>query len=1098
MSSLRQFAELLRDAAAAAGAAKVLAALGFSDFLPLDAAARAELRIADVAGRASVADGGPLIRVLMASAVRGTPARIAAARCASAVAARSPHLLWLVAVTQPAEHQFVIAVPPLAGESRVLALAVDARRVRDSDAETLAAMADARGGGDALAYQRWRELLGRDALTRRFYRELERAVNDLAATATGRAPDAARRELALLCASRLIFLAFLEAKGWLDGDRGFLRRLFDERCAAGGGVHRRVLDPLFFGTLNTRPDRRAAAARTFGRVPFLNGGLFARAPVERRWSEAAFTDAAIGRVVCDLLGRYRVTAREESTSWSEAAVDPEMLGRAFESLMASNERRESGAFYTPLAILERVASAGMDEWLAAEGVPATVRAAAAAGEPIPRPARAGLLEATRAVRILDPACGSGAFLVHMLERLAHLRAQAGDVRPVSARRREVLTRCIFGVDVNPMAVWLCELRLWLSVVIDADDRDGMAAAPLPNLDHNIRVGDALGGAAFVHAIRGASGAAFSAARVEARGITGVRLAQLRARYVRASGPRKRTLANALAAEERRLALAVAQADLEAATARRRDLLLATRDRDLFARRVTPPADVRAELSTLRAAQRAARHRVASLRGGGALPFAFRVQFADVGAGGGFHLVLGNPPWVRLHRIGPALRADFAGRFRSWREAAWHDGARDARAGRGFASQVDLAALFVERGLQVARPGGVVSFLVPAKLRTSLSAGGLRRVVAEDARVVALEDWSESPAAFDAVVYPSLLVARREPHDSAPARPAPLNAGPVERPVRGVVHRRDALLAWDTEFARIPLDGSPGAPWLLLPREVREAFDLLAARGTPLARTPFGPPQLGVKTGCNDAFVVTPRPGWRDAAPDSHAWPVRSGTREDDVERSLLRPVLQGEHVRPWTTAADDRAILWTHGAHGRPLDRLPARATAWLVEWRRALETRADASRGGPYWTLFRSDAADAGRPRVVWSDISRVPRATVLAPGDPSVPLNTCYVAFAPAMADALALAALLNSAPVAAWLCALAEPARGGYRRFLGWTVARVPMPARWDRAVSILAPLGHAALRGRVPGAHDLAVAVARAFGVRLSRLEPLMTWCLRSPT
>lgn len=1119
MSSLRHFAELLRDAAAPAGAARVLAALGFADPLPLDATARAGLGIAGIAGRASVADGGPLIRVLLASAVRGTPARIAAARCATAVTARSPHLLWLVAVVQPAEHQFVIAVPPLSGESRTLALAVDTRRVQDSDAETLAAMADARGGGDALAYQRWRELLGRDALTRRFYRELERAVNDLAATAAGRAPDGARRELALLCASRLIFLAFLEAKGWLDGDRGFLRRVFDDRCAAGGGVHRKVLDPLFFGTLNTRPDRRAAAARKFGRVPFLNGGLFTRTPVERRWRDATFADAAIGRVVCDLLGRYRVTAREESTSWSEAAVDPEMLGRAFESLMASDERRESGAFYTPLAILDRVASAGMDEWLASVGMPDSVRTAAAAGEPIPRPARAALLEAIGKVRVLDPACGSGAFLVHMLEQLAHLRALAGDLRPVSARRREVLTRSIFGVDVNPMAVWLCELRLWLSVVIDAEDHDGMAVAPLPNLDHNIRVGDALGGAPFGRAGTLATGIAAQGTAPEkgsgamrgapcgtpqgdSRGLAGGRLSQLRARYVRASGPRKRTLARALESEERRLALAVAQTDLDVATARRRDLLLAARDRDLFARRITPPPDVRAELAALRDAQRAAQRRVAALRAGGALPFAFRVQFADVGADGGFHLVLGNPPWVRLHRIGPALRADFAARYRSWRDAAWRDGARDAHAARGFASQVDLAALFVERGLQVARPGGVVSFLVPAKLWTSLSAGGIRRVVGEEARVAVLEDWSESPAAFDAVVYPSLLVARKKESDGVPVQPVRgavhRRDGVPVRPVRGAVHRREAVLAWETAFDRIPLDDSPGAPWLLLPHEVREAFDLLAARGTPLARTAFGPPQLGVKTGCNEAFVVTPRPGWRDAEQDHRAWPVRSGRREDDVERALLRPVLQGEHVRPWAAAADDRAIVWTHGPGGRPLDRLPPRAAAWLAPWRRALETRADAAHAGTHWTLFRTDAADDTRPRVVWSDISRVPRATVLAPGDPSVPLNTCYVAFAPTMADALALAALLNSAPAAAWLCALAEPARGGYRRFLGWTVARLPIPAQWDRAVRILAPLGESGLRGDAPAAHDLAAAAARAFGIRLSRLEPLMTWCLRSPT
>ena len=93
-------------------------------------------------------------------------------------------------------------------------------------------MADAAAGVDVLVHHRWRELLGRDALTRRFYRELEaRRRQRSRCPRTGRAAPAARRELALLCASRVLFLAFLEAKGWLDGDREFLRHAFDARCA---------------------------------------------------------------------------------------------------------------------------------------------------------------------------------------------------------------------------------------------------------------------------------------------------------------------------------------------------------------------------------------------------------------------------------------------------------------------------------------------------------------------------------------------------------------------------------------------------------------------------------------------------------------------------------------------------------------------------------------------------------------------------------------------------------------------------------------------------------------------------------------------------
>ena len=96
---------------------------------------------------------------------------------------------------------------------------------------------------------------------------------------------------------------------------------------------------------------------------------------------------------------------------------------------------------------------------------------------------------------------------------------------------------------------------------------------------------------------------------------------------------------------------------------------------------------------------------------------------------------------------------------------------------------------------------------------------------------------------------------------------------------------------------------------------------------------------------------------------------------------------------------------------------------------------------------LFRS---------VVWSDIAKAPRATVLAPGDRTVPLNSCYTLLAASIPDALAFAALLNAAPVGAWLATIAEPARGGYRRYLAWTIARLPVPADWPRARAILAPI------------------------------------------
>src|SRR6185295_17904312 len=102
----------------------------------------------------------------------------------------------------------------------------------------------------------------------------------------------------------------------------------------------------------------------------------------------------------------------------------------------------------------------------------------------------------RSFTVLDPACGSGAFLVYVLERLADLHRAAGDRRTMASIRRDVLARTIHGVDLNPTAVWLCELRLWLSVVIESDETRMSTVSPLPNLDCNVRVGDTLSGDGF--------------------------------------------------------------------------------------------------------------------------------------------------------------------------------------------------------------------------------------------------------------------------------------------------------------------------------------------------------------------------------------------------------------------------------------------------------------------------------------------------------------------------------------------------------------------------------------------------------------------------
>jgi hypothetical protein len=206
-------------------------------------------------------------------------------------------------------------------------------------------------------------------------------------------------------------------------------------------------------------------------------------------------------------------------------------------------------------------------------------------------------------------------------------------------------------------------------------------------------------------------------------------------------------------------------------------------------------------------------------------------------------------------------------------------------------------------------------------------------------------------------------------------------------------------------------------------------------------------------------------------------------------------VLRGEHVRRWHANGGTEWIVWTHGRDGRPLAALPPSTGRWLTRWRSTLAARSDARSNSAWWSLFRVEGARNDRPRVVWADMSRGPRATVLPAGSPVIPLNTCYVLPCRDDTDAAAFVALLNSPLTAAWLDALAEPARGGYRRYLGWTHACLPIPHDWARARDILAPLGKRGVDGGEVGDAELFAATCEAYGLGARVTAPLVEWAMR---
>jgi hypothetical protein len=605
-----------------------------------------------------------------------------------------------------------------------------------------------------------------------------------------------------------------------------------------------------------------------------------------------------------------------------------------------------------------------------------------------------------------------------------------------------MTRSIFGVDVAPMAVWLCELRLWLSIVIDDETTLPRDIAPLPNLEHHIRLGDALGNDAFAGAIT----------------LPSRRIAALRERYTRSAGAQKRIAAARIDSAERTAARQVTTHTLRTLHAEREALLQIARSRTLFGTRQGSNASQQRRLATLRTVIRQTRRTLRRLDDGGAVDFDFRTHFADAGSNGGFDLVIGNPPWVRSHHLDDATRTNLRNRFAAV--------TRHVSGNHAFGVQTDLAIPFTQRGLELARPGGMLAFLLPAKLWRSVAAGALRHHLLQCGTPRLLRDQSHTNGGFSAAVYPSAIVVQRTATHAEPA----MHDTTME------CHTTDALgnpQSFPITTAQLAATELPGAPWRIVPEAVRLAADTLRDAGHRWSDSILPPPSLGVKTGCNDAFLM----------PDTE---VRNALRP------FTRPVLRGDQVRAWSAPESPMAIVVPCGNNGNALTTLPAPLARHFMPHQRTLLARTDLRPREPWWTLFRTELLESTGWRVIWADIGQTLRATILPPHAPAVPLNTCYGVRLHDPVDAHALAALLNAPTTTAWLSLVAEPARGGYHRFMGWTVLALPLPD-WQRARESLAPIAARARRGEPVSTESLHAATLDAYGIAHEQIAPLLTWC-----
>ena len=832
--------------------------------------------------------------------------------------------------------------------------------------------------------------LDRDVVTRQFFRRFREGVESVREVLRERCRRESNENVAgeaLLLLSRLLFLSFVQEKGWLDRRRRFLSEESDRSVREGRNYFETVLLPLFFGCLNTPVADRHETAKALGQIPYLNGGLFEPAPFESRNLPFSIPDEVFRRLFDDVFDRYafRIDETEEGTD-----IDPQMLGKVFESLMEKDERSASGSFYTPREVVDVLTQRAIIEWLGRnrrERDQVRALLSPESASLAPEDARE-LIARLASVTIVDPACGSGAFLLSALkvvERIHRELSRTADLPIDRDLRQQIVERSLYGVDIKPEAVRLCELRLWLAIVSQSDATiDNIP--PLPNLDRNILQGNTL-----LTPLDFLGGGRLEIYREWIRGLRSQ--SELVARY--RSGPvdERADVRRKLREADRALAVALLEKSIE--RDEREIASLSTPAPQLFddGPPKAPPA-AKGSLMQRIGETRAALERVER----GELDFfAFDVHFAHViAARGGFDVVVGNPPWVRAHRVDPQTRRMCGERYR------FYGGSR------GF-DQPDLAIAFVERALGLAAGGGVLSLLLPSKLASSDYASRLRQHLVRETHLVAIDDWSDdAKRLFEADTFPMGITIRKEP------------------PGRGDTD----VLSGGERFRILQRElgsGSASSPWSFAPPDVAGLFRRLRREFPPMAEVLRRRPVMGVKTGANRCFFFD-------------RLTLRNGSAQIEgtnlvIPSEALARCVRGRDVRRWR-ASNSSWLLWP-----------PAGGWSAPPKWVRELGEHFGVATERLKLAYVRPEHLGI---KVAWKDLSQGLQAVVLPAtsrvGDadfPLVPNQTLYAIDAASMDEAFLLSALLNSTVVNALALAVADRAKDAHFRYFGATIAAIPLP-------------------------------------------------------
>ncbi len=746
----------------------------------------------------------------------------------------------------------------------------------------------------------WQKTLDVELVTNKFFKDYRKVFDKVEIAVETYIED---KETARLFTqrlfNRLMFIYFVQKKGWLEinGSQNYLRTLFNQANNNNENFFRERLYWLFFHGFSFVGEIRESPTKDWlyekvGVVPYLNGGLFelekdgfderGKIPLEN----SNFTD------ILNLFEHYNFTVEESTPLEVQVAIDPEILGRVFEELVTG--RHESGSYYTPRQIVSFMCRESLKYYLAPHDKAETIAEFVdeGKGENLANPE--SILDALKQIRICDPACGSGAYLLGMMQELLRLRESLftskhlGDAS-LYDRKRGIIENNIYGVDKDRFAVQIASLRLWLSLAIESAE-----PRPLPNLKYKIGCGDALLAplendlqpdlhrTALIEQFRSLKAEYAKTYTYEEKSKIDKEIEELRIKIAQSL--------HHLPEPPKPLQITLAENNIQPL----KDKIKRCVDR-------SEKADAerfQKDLNKLLASIEEWKQKI-EIKDYKPDFFDWTVEFAEVIADGGFDVVLANPPYVRMELfkpIKPQLRQNFP---------------------KIHSDHADLYVYFFARAMQLLKENGVGTFISSNKWLKAGYGELLRQELLDAKKFHLVVDFGELPV-FNAETFPAVFLwensIREETQTSWTV-------------VKGLeICYNDGLLKHIERLGQvIPAKQFASGKARLAVSATASFLEQMNFKNEKLGAFVNGQILYGIKTGLNDAFIINK--SVRDSL-----------IQQDSTSINLIKPLINGDDARRYETHFRENYLLYL--IHGIDIDKYPA-VKKHLLPFRNKLESRA-------------------------------------------------------------------------------------------------------------------------------------------------------------